>query len=131
MRRIAFPLAICCCVLAGCHKPDDSMEPDQTAGFDYGTLSPDVYMSDSSGSPGSAAVSNSGTEYGTQPTTLAAFEPAKSAQKIHVVAKGDTLFKLARVYYKDASRWKDIYQANQSTLADPNLIRVGQELVIP
>ncbi len=49
----------------------------------------------------------------------------------HTVAKGDTLYKLARTYYNDQARWKDIYEANRSDLRDPNAIRVGQRLTIP
>ncbi len=132
MRRIAFPLAVCCCVVVGCQQPDDSMEPDQSAAVEYGALGPDAYMADASGSTDTPAVSGRDAEYETQSIPLASYErPAATSGRTHVVAKGDTLFKLARMYYQDASRWKDIYQANQSTLADPNLIRVGQELVIP
>ena len=49
----------------------------------------------------------------------------------HTVQKGDTLYKLARTYYNDQHRWKDIYEANRAELGDPNKIRVGQRLVIP
>ncbi len=59
-----------------------------------------------------------------------ALTPRESVRH-HTVAKGDTLYSLARRYYSDQRRWKDIYAANQSVLANPDLIRVGQELVIP
>lgn len=49
----------------------------------------------------------------------------------HVVARGDTLYKLARMYYNDQSKWRVIYEANRSQLSSPNQIRVGQQLVIP
>ena len=51
--------------------------------------------------------------------------------KYHTVAKQDTLYRLARMYYSDAGRWKDIYEANRSEIEDPNKIYVGQRLVIP
>ena len=49
----------------------------------------------------------------------------------HTVAKHDTLYSLARAYYNDQRRWRDIYEANRDTLTDPNKIFVGQRLVIP
>jgi 5'-nucleotidase len=49
----------------------------------------------------------------------------------HVVAKGDTLYSLARAYYSDQSKWRTIYDANRSSIPDPNKLKVGQELVIP
>ena len=51
--------------------------------------------------------------------------------RTHTVAKGDTLFGLARQYYGDQSKWRTIYDANRNELPDPNRIRVGQRLVIP
>ena len=59
-------------------------------------------------------------DYGTTP-----------AARYHTVAKNDTLYHLARVYYSDQRRWKDIYEANRSQIGDPNKIRIGQRLVIP
>ena len=61
--------------------------------------------------------------------------PAGSAltasAQYHAVARKDTLFSLARMYYGDASKWKDIFEANLSIISDPNKIRVGDRLVIP
>ena len=57
--------------------------------------------------------------------------PTRAAVRYHVVAKKDTLYSLARKYYGDQSRWKDIYKANRDKIANPNLIYVGQRLVIP
>ena len=55
-----------------------------------------------------------------------------SGGRTHTVAKGDTLYQLARSYYGDQAKWKSIYEANRSTIgSDPNKIRVGQRLVIP
>jgi nucleoid-associated protein YgaU len=49
----------------------------------------------------------------------------------HTVQKKETLYAIARQYYNDQSRWKDIYEANRADISDPNRIRVGQRLVIP
>ena len=56
---------------------------------------------------------------------------ATSGSRYHTVQKKDTLYSLARQYYNDQHRWKDIYEANRSEIGDPNKIRIGQRLVIP
>ena len=63
------------------------------------------------------------------PALTAVPEPLQ--QRFHTVVKRDTLYKLARAYYDDASRWKDIYQANRADVSDPNRILIGQRLLIP
>ncbi|MDO8631338.1 MAG: LysM peptidoglycan-binding domain-containing protein [Phycisphaerales bacterium] len=51
--------------------------------------------------------------------------------RYHTVQKKETLYSIARQYYGDQAKWKDIYQANHSDISDPNKIRIGQRLVIP
>jgi len=65
--------------------------------------------------------------YGTQP----AMNAGSSNTRFHVVSKHDTLFGIARMYYGDQRRWKEIYSANRNNILDPNMIRVGQRLMIP
>ncbi len=73
--------------------------------------------------------------YGSPAPVESGFEPLPSTSSIapryHTVAKKDTLYGLARTYYGDQRRWRDIYDANCSTISDPNKIRVGQRLLIP
>jgi nucleoid-associated protein YgaU len=45
------------------------------------------------------------------------------------VVAGDTLSKIARDFYGDATRYPEILHANG--IADPNKIYVGQVLTIP
>ncbi len=59
------------------------------------------------------------------------FVETPASSRYHVVAKKDTLFKLARMYYSDASRWRDIYEANRGEIEDPDKIYIGQQLLIP
>jgi nucleoid-associated protein YgaU len=47
------------------------------------------------------------------------------------VKKGDTLGKIARQYYGDASLYMTIFDANKDQLKDPNKIFPGQKLRIP
>lgn len=73
--------------------------------------------------------------YGSPTPVESGFEPPQPATVVaprqHVVVKHDTLYGLARMYYNDQRRWKDIYEANSTVISDPNRIRVGQRLVIP
>lgn len=58
----------------------------------------------------------------------------KSANKdvrVYHVKAGDTLSKIAKKFYNDATLWDLIYQANRDALQSPSGIRVGQTLVIP
>jgi nucleoid-associated protein YgaU len=48
-----------------------------------------------------------------------------------LVREGDNLTKIARRFYGDDSRWKDIFDANQDKIKDRNVIRAGQVLTIP
>jgi nucleoid-associated protein YgaU len=49
----------------------------------------------------------------------------------YVVKSGDTLSKIAKEFYGDANRWREILKANKDQIENPNLIRPGWELVIP
>ncbi len=56
---------------------------------------------------------------------------AKEESETYVVKKGDTLQKISDKVYGTTKRWKEIYEANKTTLKSPDLIKPGQELVIP
>ncbi len=49
----------------------------------------------------------------------------------HKIKANDSLFKLAKRYYHDGSKWEKIFQANRNEMSDPNSLTIGQELVIP
>ena len=49
----------------------------------------------------------------------------------HEVQKGDTLGKIARQYYGDASLYMTIFEANRDIMKDPDMIQVGQVLTFP
>jgi len=53
------------------------------------------------------------------------------AGQTYIVQKGDTLFSLARKFYDDQARWKDIWEANRTRLPDPNKLSAGMKLIIP
>jgi len=49
----------------------------------------------------------------------------------YTIASGDTLSKLAKKYYGDASQYEVIFEANREVIKDPNKIYVGQTIRIP
>ena len=49
----------------------------------------------------------------------------------HTVVAGETLGKIAKHYFDDASKYVAIFEANKDILKNPDLIVVGQVLSIP
>lgn len=49
----------------------------------------------------------------------------------HTVKSGESLSKIAKHYYKDASAYMKIFNANKNILKDPDMIHPGQVLTIP
>jgi len=52
-------------------------------------------------------------------------------KKVHVVASGESLSLIAKKYFGDPMKWNAIYEANKDKISNPDVIRPGQELVIP
>jgi len=52
-------------------------------------------------------------------------------QKTYQVVAGDTLSKIAKHFYGDATKYMKIFEANKDQLKDPDKIGVGQTLRIP
>ncbi|MEE9295267.1 MAG: LysM peptidoglycan-binding domain-containing protein [Phycisphaerae bacterium] len=138
MRRIALSLLMVIAgVSMGCQKAKPTAEPIQSAEADYGTLQPDLYVTDSGDiQPYQAPApyrepAYADTGYASFAGTPDSLALTASPGSTHTVANGDTLYGLARRYYGDASRWKDIYEANRDVLRSPDVLLVGQELDIP
>ena len=126
MRRSAatFLSLILSVALAGCQKPEQE-EDLQESSDQAALMQPDYFTAD----PAAAVTADDYTAAdGGYPADS---WTATGGGRTHLVAKGDTLYGLARQYYNDQGRWKDIYAANGDRVKDPNLIYVGQELVIP
>ncbi len=57
--------------------------------------------------------------------------PKPCTYRLGTVEDGGTLSGVARLFYGDASKWRQIYQANQKTIKNPDTINDGISLVIP
>ncbi len=49
----------------------------------------------------------------------------------HEVKSGESLSKIAKQYYNDPMKYKEIFSANTDQLKNPDLIQPGQVLTIP
>lgn len=66
----------------------------------------------------------------TTQTAPAKAEPALPTE--HTVVSGDNLSAIAKKYYGDENKWRDIYNANKATIGDnPSAIRIGMVLKLP
>ena len=132
MRYISGTIIMAVAVLAGCNGPNQSADEfDQLTDANV-PYDPSVIDLDAGESPGWEEPSRS---VGEQP--MAYGEPAavtslySSTGRMHSVQRRDTLYSLARLYYNDHRQWKKIYEANRERIANPNMIKVGMNLVIP
>ncbi len=68
----------------------------------------------------------------TLPAGLA--HPARShatAARTYTVQTGNTLSGITQRFYGQDANWRSLYAANESTVSDPNMIYVGEELRLP
>lgn len=57
--------------------------------------------------------------------------PTAAGGRTYVVVPGDSLSKIAKREYGDASAWTRIHEANRDTIPNPDLIHPGQTLRLP
>jgi nucleoid-associated protein YgaU len=74
----------------------------------------------------------SNVESGSSSTAPAHGASAPSSRgRMYTVKEGDSLSKIAKREYGDASEWRRIFEANRNLIEDPDLIHPGQMLKIP
>jgi nucleoid-associated protein YgaU len=62
----------------------------------------------------------------------AAAQAVHAAQRTHTIKAGDTLSKLAKIYYGDAHDYMRIFEANRDKMPNPNTgLHPGDVIVIP
>ena len=54
-----------------------------------------------------------------------------STARAYTVQQGDSLSKISKEFYGNASQYMKIFEANKDKLSDPDKIKAGMELVIP
>lgn len=58
--------------------------------------------------------------------------PPPKKEKVYVVKKGDTMWKIAKQMYGNGAEYNKIYNANKSVVGkNPNVIYPGQKFIIP
>jgi nucleoid-associated protein YgaU len=91
----------------------------KAADSSYSDLTADITVDTSLPQPQAAAA------------TASASAGGSGAGRTYKVQPGDTLSKIAKEFYGNASDYNRIFQANQDKLQNPDQIKVGQELLIP
>jgi LysM repeat protein len=79
----------------------------------------------------SATLDSVSTHAVTVASTVKARHAARVGSTHYTVRDGDTLSKIAQSYYHRAADWGYLYHENEKKISDPNLIFVGESLVIP
>ncbi len=67
----------------------------------------------------------------TRPSEVPSSASPAAGGRVHTVVRGDTLYNLARHYYNNPARAKDIYAANSGVMRSANDLQIGMRLVIP
>lgn len=58
-------------------------------------------------------------------------EKTKAGSHTYTVKDGDTLASISRKFYKTSKRWKEIRDANEKKIDDPDNLKAGVTLTIP
>jgi 5'-nucleotidase/UDP-sugar diphosphatase len=144
--RLIWCLVTVLLILAGCEnkknqpqaraeQPQPSLEQMDKAPAKAKTPSWDTSAPAASSPRPTAAVTKVSTPPA-QPTPSVktadeSLEPASAAGRTYIVQKGDTLYKIAKKFYGDGSKWKKIWEANRNRVPDPNRLKEGTRLIIP
>ena len=90
------------------------------------------------GSSGSLAVTSNHSHPSATPkpgspqeAALDAEKAAKGKVRTYVVQSGDTLVSISKKIYQTPSRWKDLLDANQIQLSNPDELKPGQTIILP
>jgi nucleoid-associated protein YgaU len=55
----------------------------------------------------------------------------KNARGMYKLRKGESLSRVAKAFYGDSERWKDLVDANKSKIPDPDKVEAGTVILIP
>ena len=132
-------LGLGACVLIGCENKNEQPAAHQEEPYTPKYTSLDALdaapASEATAQPEPDATELSGTAEATDTDEPIATDSDEILTpvggEVYVVQKGDTLYRLARRFYNDQSRWREIWEANRTRLPDPNKLPVGMKLIIP
>lgn len=75
---------------------------------------------------------DSGQKAEVSQTRAAETSPAPTSAQTYTVVKGDCLWKIAKKFYGDGSKYRELYEGNKEVVGgNPNRIYPGQVLTIP
>ncbi|MGI8400959.1 MAG: LysM peptidoglycan-binding domain-containing protein [Gemmatimonadaceae bacterium] len=97
----------------------------------FSSDNPNPDFSDASGSSTSSNSSSTGGTADFSDVKGSSSTTAPTGGTAYVVKSGDSLSKIAKHFYGDASKWKKIHAANSDKIPNPDLIHPGLQLTIP
>jgi nucleoid-associated protein YgaU len=56
---------------------------------------------------------------------------ARGKARTYVVQPGDTFVSISKKFYQTSARWKDILDANQNQISNPDELKAGQTIILP
>jgi NitT/TauT family transport system substrate-binding protein len=78
-----------------------------------------------------APATSKSSDYAIGPRTESHAPDQDATGEEYIINRGDTLSKLAELYYGTQSKWGKIYQANKHTVKNPHFLYIGQRIIIP
>ncbi len=125
-------LLVATTALVGCEKKETAGEPPIHIGMAPGELQPYEEQT-----PADTSATTTGSDEALPPgdgetTDATTHDTATTAiPRMYTSRKGDTLFALARRFYSDERKWRDIWNANRDKIPNKDLLLVGTEIVLP
>lgn len=55
----------------------------------------------------------------------------EGSRGIYVLREGESLSRVAKAFYGDAGRWRDLVEANKDKIPNPDMVKAGTIIVIP
>jgi nucleoid-associated protein YgaU len=80
-----------------------------------------------------ASYSDLDLQVGAQQQQQAQYEQVDGVRQdeTYTVKSGDSLWRIAKNHYGDGAMYMQIFYANRDKISDPDMIQIGQELIIP
>jgi nucleoid-associated protein YgaU len=84
-----------------------------------------------SAAPSENAVTGSAVKPNIARAVATAEKEGRQKAHTYVVQPGDTLVSISRKFYQTPARWRDILDANQNQVTNPDELRAGQTIIVP